>query len=142
VVSHNAVALPTFPTPPHIPIPQHQTEIKSVATALTASGLQKIGFSLLALDDCWQSTTRDPVTQRMQPDPERFPLGMLELVQWLHARGFTMGIYTSLGYETCSMAGHTSHLPGSFGYYQLDADTFASWEVDYVKVSNKRGGSC
>ena len=43
------------------------------------------------------------------------------------ARGFR---YTSVGEKTC----HHGWSPGSFGYYQQDADLFASWEVDYVKM--------
>lgn len=44
-----------------------------------------------------------------------------------------MGIYTSLGYTTCSMAEHKAHLPGSWGSFALDAGTFASWGMDAVK---------
>ena len=38
--------------------------------------------------------------------------------------------YTSVGEKTC----HHGWSPGSFGHYQQDADLFASWEVDYVKM--------
>lgn len=36
--------------------------------------------------------------------------------------------YTDIGQEAC-------HHPfvGSYGYYAQDAETFADWEVDYVK---------
>lgn len=34
-----------------------------------------------------------------------------------------------LGFCSCSMAGHKSQLPGSFGYYDQDASTFAAWKV-------------
>jgi alpha-galactosidase len=35
-----------------------------------------------------------------------------------------------VGDETC----HGGWSPGSYGHYQQDADTFAAWGVDYVKV--------
>jgi alpha-galactosidase len=43
--------------------------------------------------------------------------------------GLKLGIYTSVGTTNCSGTG-----AGSWGHYQRDADTFASWGVDYVKV--------
>ena len=47
----------------------------------------------------------------------------------MHSLGLKFGIYTSIGTENC--AGTSA---GSYGRYQQDADTFASWGVDYVKV--------
>ena len=38
--------------------------------------------------------------------------------------------YTSVGVKTC----HHGWSPGSFGHYQQDADLFASWGIDYVKM--------
>eukprot|EP01047_Picozoa_sp_COSAG01_P002776 COSAG01_NODE_76_length_28332_cov_298.876992_6_plen_98_part_00 len=38
--------------------------------------------------------------------------------------------YTSVGDKTC----HGGWSPGSLGHWQQDADTFASWGVDYVKM--------
>ena len=93
----------------------NEDEVKSVADALTASGLFAAGYRHVALDDCWGYPNRT-VDGQLQPDPARFPSGMLELTRWLHARNFTFGIYTSLGHTTCSMAEHTAHLPGSWGH--------------------------
>ena len=38
--------------------------------------------------------------------------------------------YTSVGDKTC----HGGWSPGSYGYYDEDADLFAGWGVDYVKI--------
>jgi len=38
------------------------------------------------------------------------------------------GLYTSVGTTTCRGD------PGSYGHFTQDAQTFASWEVDYVKI--------
>jgi alpha-N-acetylgalactosaminidase len=41
------------------------------------------------------------------------------------------GIYEDYGNFTC--AGY----PGIIGHMDVDADTFASWDVDYVKLDGK-----
>jgi len=70
---------------------------------------------------------------------------MKPVVDWLHARGLKFGLYSSMGNETCNNNGRTwpgnatgtwpRH--GSFGYYKEDAQTFADWGVDYVKVCER-----
>ena len=42
------------------------------------------------------------------------------------------GIYEDYGNFTC--AGY----PGIIGHMDVDADTFASWDVDYVKLDGKK----
>ena len=54
----------------------------------------------IALDDCWEWTSRD-TDGNIMADPSRFPSGIPALVDYLHERNFSFGIYTSLGYETC-----------------------------------------
>lgn len=46
----------------------------------------------------------------------------------IHAKGLKFGIYEDYGNYTC--AGY----PGILGYLELDANTFADWNVDYVKL--------
>lgn len=45
----------------------------------------------------------------------------------VHSRGLKLGIYADVGKTTC--AGY----PGSLGYYDTDAQTFADWRVDLLK---------
>lgn len=45
----------------------------------------------------------------------------------VHSRGLKLGIYADVGKYTC--AGY----PGSLGYYDTDAQTFADWGVDLLK---------
>lgn len=45
----------------------------------------------------------------------------------MHERGLTLGIYADVGSETCG------HYPGSWKHHEIDARTFAEWEVDYLK---------
>lgn len=46
----------------------------------------------------------------------------------MHGKGLKFGIYEDFGNYTC--AGY----PGVIGNLQQDAETFASWDVDYVKL--------
>ena len=55
--------------------------------------------------------------------------GMKALADYVHARGMLLGLYTCVGTETCK-----KNRPGSYGYYQTDANTMAKWEVDMVKA--------
>ena len=63
----------------------------------------------------------------LQADPTRFPHGIAWLADQLHSMGLKLGLYESFGTTTCQK------LPGSYGHYQQDADTFASWGVDFLK---------
>uniref|UniRef100_A0A3Q1GZD2 Alpha-galactosidase n=1 Tax=Anabas testudineus TaxID=64144 RepID=A0A3Q1GZD2_ANATE len=45
----------------------------------------------------------------------------------VHSKGLKLGIYGDVGKNTC--AGY----PGSLGYYEVDAQTFADWGVDLLK---------
>ena len=46
------------------------------------------------------------------------------------------GIYEDYGNFTC--AGY----PGIIGHMDIDANTFASWDVDYVKLDGKMLNKC
>jgi len=49
------------------------------------------------------------------------------LCSQVHAKGLKLGVYADVGTKTC--AGY----PGSLGYYDIDAKTFADWGVDLLK---------
>jgi alpha-galactosidase len=51
------------------------------------------------------------------------------LTAWLHQQGLQAGIYTDAGTSGCSGQG-----VGSYGHYQQDANQFAAWGFDAVKV--------
>lgn len=70
------------------------------------------------------------------PHPRRrsFPSGIPALAEYAHNRSLRLGVYTDSGVNTCSTGGRPFLIPGSYGYYQQDADTFASWGVDYLKM--------
>lgn len=99
----------------------------STADALVTKGLAKLGYRDVNIDDCWMQPTRDAQGD-LVADPTLFPQGMKWLGDYLHARGLKFGIYEDAGYETCQGK------PGMYGHFQQDADTFASWGVDYLKL--------
>lgn len=104
----------------------NETLILEMAEAMVASGMRDAGYKYLVIDDCWQ-VSRDE-DGRIVADPERFPSGMKALADSIHSLGLSFGLYTDIGTKTC--AGR----PGSYGYEELDARTYAEWGVDYVKV--------
>jgi len=48
----------------------------------------------------------------------------------IHKNNMWFGIYSSAGTKTCQGK------PGSLGYEEKDAMTYASWGVDYLKYDN------
>jgi alpha-galactosidase len=59
---------------------------------------------------------------------------MKAMADWLHERGLKFGLYTSMGDATCNPGGRPRDIPGSYGHYADDAQTFADWGMDYVKA--------
>ncbi|MEV0838663.1 NEW3 domain-containing protein [Actinocatenispora sera] len=103
-----------------------QQTFVDAANTLVDSGLAAAGYDYVAIDDCWSAAERD-ADGNLVADPAKFPNGMRWLGDYLHARGLKFGIYEDAGTTTC--AGY----PGSWGHFQQDADTFASWGVDLLK---------
>ena len=100
--------------------------IKETADILVDSGLKDLGYDYLVIDDCWSLKERDE-QGRLQPDPEKFPSGMKALAEYVHSKGLKFGMYSCCGTLTC--AGY----PSSYDYEFIDAETFASWDVDFLK---------
>jgi alpha-galactosidase len=108
-------------------------EMLEIAHALLANGMYQLGFNRVHADDCELATSRTPQGE-LQVDPTRFPNGWKDFAQQLRALGFMNGLYTSAGNTTCSSGGRPGSVPGSFGHYVQDAQSFANWTVDYVKI--------
>ncbi len=100
--------------------------VRGIADAMVDSGMRDAGYQYVVIDDCWQVDRGDD--GRIVPDPERFPSGMKELADYVHEKGLKFGLYTDAGPKTCEGR------PGSLGYEEVDANTYAEWGVDYVKV--------
>ncbi|KAK9510847.1 hypothetical protein O3M35_005546 [Rhynocoris fuscipes] len=85
------------------------------------------GYNYLVLDDCWLANTRDS-NGNLCANDTRFPSGIKRIVDYVHSKGLKFGIYGNFGEKTC--AGY----PGIKYDLNRDAQLFASWEVDFVKL--------
>ncbi|NUP50101.1 MAG: alpha-galactosidase [Catenulispora sp.] len=103
--------------------------IKSTALAMHNNGMQAAGYQYVNIDDCWLTHSRDS-SGHLVPDPAKFPDGISGTAAYVHSLGLKLGIYESAGTMTC--AGY----PGSLNHEQTDANSFASWGVDYLKYDN------
>jgi alpha-galactosidase len=95
---------------------------------LADSGLRDVGYNYVVLDDCW-SDGRD-AEGKIIVDSDRFPSGMKAIAKMLHDKGFLYGMYSSAGEMTCA------RYEGSLDYETQDAQSWASWDVDYLKYDN------
>ncbi|CAG9135064.1 unnamed protein product [Plutella xylostella] len=101
--------------------------IMSVADHLFNDGYIEAGYEYVIIDDCWSEPQRNEFGQ-LVPDRERFSRGMKFLADYIHSKGLKFGMYTSLGTYTCK------GYPGIRDHFEIDAATFASWDVDFLKV--------
>ncbi|GFQ03168.1 alpha-galactosidase [Phtheirospermum japonicum] len=104
--------------------------IKETADALVSTGLAKIGYNYVNIDDCWAEISRDD-KGALVPKNSSFPSGIKALADYVHSKGLKLGIYSDAGFYTCS-----KKMPGSLGHEEQDAKTFASWGIDYLKYDN------
>src|SRR2546423_5489331 len=103
--------------------------VQQTADTIVNSGMKAAGYQYVNIDDCWMTGSRD-AAGRLVPDPVKFPHGITGVANYVHGKGLKLGIYESAGTATCA------GFPGSLGHEQTDANTFASWGVDYLKYDN------
>lgn len=129
-----------------------------MADLFVETGLRDVGYEYINIDDCWmegrdaargtteRATSGRSMTApyRLLPDRTYFPdvdedgsgaieadeeyNGIKALTDYVHERGLKLGIYSSAGTTTCQ------GLAGSLGYEEIDAQTFAEWGIDYLKL--------
>ncbi|KAM0949845.1 putative alpha-galactosidase [Dioscorea sansibarensis] len=104
--------------------------IKETADAMVSTGLSSLGYQYVNLDDCWGELNRDS-KGNLVAKGSTFPSGIKSLADYVHDKGLKLGIYSDAGSQTCSKT-----MPGSLGHEEQDANTFASWGVDYLKYDN------
>ena len=104
----------------------NESLIREIADVFVESGLRDAGYEYIVIDDCWSEKSRD-VNGRLVPDKVKFPNGIKPVADYVHSKGLKFGIYSCAGTHTC--AGY----PGSFEHEFEDAETFASWDVDFLK---------
>jgi alpha-galactosidase len=98
-------------------------KVRAAADAMISSGLAAHGYQFINVDDGWEGQ-RD-ANGVLQPN-QKFP-NMKALTDYVHSKGLKIGIYSSPGNRTCQ------GLPGSLGYEEIDAKTWAEWGFDVLK---------
>jgi len=112
-----------------------EARIKSIADGLVSTGLAKLGYIYVNVDEGWLKS-RDS-NGNMVWDSVKFPSGMKALGDYIHSKGLKYGLYTSRGNVQCSTSQYQG--PGSYGYYEQDMKLMASWGMDYLKCDSCGG---
>ncbi|XP_010546255.1 PREDICTED: alpha-galactosidase 1 isoform X2 [Tarenaya hassleriana] len=99
--------------------------IRETADALVSTGLSKLGYTFVNIDDCWAEISRNDKGS-LVPKNSTFPSGIKALADYVHRKGLKLGIYADAG----------KTMPGSLGHEEHDAMTFAEWGIDYLKYDN------
>jgi alpha-galactosidase len=118
----------------------NETLIKAIADTFVSSGMQAVGYQYVNLDDCWMDG-RDS-SGKLQWNASKFPSGIPALATYVHGKGLKLGIYEVPNTTTCvGLYGGISPsvAVGSGGHETSDAQTFASWGVDYLKYDKCTG---
>lgn len=102
------------------------------ADRMAADGWKDVGYEYVNIDDCWSEMVRDPTTNKLVANQQRFPSGIKALADYVHAKGLKLGIYGDMGTKTC--AGYPGFWNGSETLFDLDTKTFAEWGIDSLKV--------
>ncbi|KAJ5227267.1 uncharacterized protein N7469_007273 [Penicillium citrinum] len=105
----------------------NETLFTDTAQAMINRGLRDAGYNRLNLDDCWMTHERAE-DGSLQWNTTLFPHGIPWLAKYAKDHGFHLGIYEDAGNATCG------GYPGSLGHEQQDAESFASWGIDYLKL--------
>ncbi|MGW4245171.1 glycoside hydrolase family 27 protein [Nocardia sp. NPDC004722] len=110
-----------------------ESKIRQAADAMADSGMKEAGYQYIVIDDCWFDPQRD-AQGTLRGHPTRFPGGMEALGDYIHSKGLKFGIYQSPTDRTCAQRDDVfPGSTGSAGHEVQDANTFASWGVDYLK---------
>jgi alpha-galactosidase len=98
-------------------------DVRAAADAMVSSGMKDAGYLYVNIDDTWEGE-RD-ARGDIQANA-KFP-DMKALASYVHSKGLKLGIYSSPGPKTCG------GYEGSYGHEEQDAQTYASWGIDYLK---------
>ena len=112
----------------------NETLIKQIADTFVSSGMQAVGYQYVNLDDCWMDG-RDS-SGKLRWNTTKFPVG--------HPRARRLHPRQGAEDRDLRVAEHHDlrrplrrHQPvgavGSLGHETTDAQTFASWGIDYLK---------
>lgn len=101
--------------------------VKQAADAFIEVGLYDAGYRHFHLDDCWAGGRNS--SGYIYPEEDHFPNGMKSVVDYVHGKNLTFGLYTCAGDFVC-----VGGRPGSKDHWEQDAAMYAEWGVDWVKM--------
>lgn len=108
---------------------------KQHAEILGQKEWKEAGYLHINIDDCWSEKNRTE-DGKLREDSVRFPSGMKALADYVHSQGLKFGTYNDMGTKTCGgypgeCKDEACTLPG---YMNIDAETYAGWGVDMLKM--------
>jgi alpha-galactosidase len=101
-----------------------EDKVKQTIDALISTRLVDFGWSFVNIDDGWQANVRNADSVLMWN--QKFN-DIPALANYAHQNGLKLGIYSSPGKVTCG------NMLGSFGYEKIDAQTYSTWGIDFLK---------
>ncbi|KAI0642496.1 glycoside hydrolase family 27 protein [Trametes meyenii] len=119
----------------------NETIVLQDARLLVSLGLADLGYTQFNIDDCYSEKNRS-ASGDIVADKLRFPSGMSNLTDQIHALGLKAGIYSDSGWFTCQLypgSYQNEYRPATFSLYPeyfLDAKLFQDWGFDYLKFDN------
>jgi len=112
--------------------------ITNTANALVSEGLAAAGYKTVTMDCTWIASGRGSRDSNgnLIVDTSRWPDGMKFVADYIHSKGLRMGGYSDIG-----SGGYGSPAQiGMYAWYQHDADQFASWGWDFIKIDDHGPG--
>lgn len=110
----------------------NEAKIKQVVDSMISKGMRDAGYIFVNLDDNWMANPARDGQGNIKADPTRFPNGIKGLADYVHSKGMKLGVYSDRGSMTCMDIPQS----GGYGNEAKDAQTYASWGVDYLKYDN------
>lgn len=111
--------------------------IEKQADALASTGLSKLGYKYINIDDGYFGG-RDSITGQLLIHPTRFPQGLKPVVDHIHSLGLKAGIYSDGGRNTCGSFYDKDTIAigvGLYGHDDQDAKFFfKDLGFDFIKV--------
>ena len=115
-----------------------ESVIESTADALATNGLAAAGYKIVTIDCAWIASGRGyrDANGNLVVDSTRWPDGMKAVSDYVHSKGLLMGGYSDIG---ANGWGNPSQI-GMNGFYQQDANQFAAWQWDFIKIDDHGPG--
>lgn len=102
---------------------------RAMADKIIELGLDKAGYKYIVIDDgCYRSCRVDG---QLANNDVKFPSGFKQLSDYIHSKGLKFGMYNDIGIALCS-----GDKVGLCGYEDVDAQAYAEWGIDFIKVDN------